>query len=324
MLARNSRRLSGARARLALALLLGCPAASFAAADPQLGVPGVLGVLVMAHGGTAEWNAAVEHAAEPLGVSRPLEIAFGMADPCTLRNAVARLEARGARRIVVARLFASGESWRERTEQILAVRPGAPVLAAGADPCASPHAGHDPAAMPFFRLDTSASFALTTEGLLDAPEAGDILVERARTLSRDPGREEVLILAHGPADDDENARWLEALDRRADAVRSALPFHRVEVRTLREDWPEKRRAAEAEIRSLVAAAESAGRATIVLPFRLHGFGPYAKVLEGTRYLSDGRGLLPHIGITAWLTRQVDSVSAGAFATSAEELQASAP
>ena len=37
-----------------------------------------------------------------------------------------------------------------------------------------------------------------------------------------------------------------------------------------------------------------------------------------------RGRLPHVGITGWLTRQVNDLSAGPFALPAEDLQAAAP
>ena len=82
-----------------------------------------------------------------------------------------------------------------------------------------------------------------------------VLVDRARTLSREPQREDVLILAHGPGDDAENERWLAHLEERAEAVRRALPFRTVRVETLREDWPEKRKDAEQRIRSYVEHAD---------------------------------------------------------------------
>ena len=67
-------------------------------------------------------------------------------------------------------------------------------------------------------------------------------------LSDDPERESVLILAHGPGDDRENERSIAALDELAQPMRDELGFRTVEVHTLREDWDEKRKVAEAEIR----------------------------------------------------------------------------
>ena len=166
--------------------------------------------------------------------------------------------------------------------------------------------------MAFWRLNTKASFALTAQGLGEAPETAAILVERARALSRTPEREDVLILAHGPGDDAENRRWIAHIDARAEAVRQALPFRRVQVETLREDWPEKRKEAEARVRAFVTRAAADGGKAIVIPFRIQGFGPYARVLEGLDYVADRTGLLPHPSVTNWIEAQIVTLRKGPF------------
>lgn len=256
------------------------------------------GVLVMAHGGGERWNREVAATLEPLRAEFPLEIAFGMADAGSLQEAADRLRVQGATRIGVVRLFVSGDSWYERTAQIVGLAPGAPPR-----PAAEPQAGHGGHRMAFWRLDGDAAFALSREGLMDAPEMGEVLAERARALSADPVREDVLILAHGPEDDAENARWLARIDALAEAVRRALPFRRVQVETLREDWPEKRREAEARIRAFVGRAEAEGGRALVIPFRVQGFGPYRDVLAGLDYVADGRGLVPDPRVAEWVRRQ---------------------
>ncbi len=269
------------------------------------------GVLLMAHGGTPEWDKEVLAAVEPLKGQYPVEVAFGMADPATIQEATAKLEARGVKKVGVVRLFISGESWLERTEQILGLREGAPARPAPVAP--SPHAGHSGHHnMDLWRIDTRASFALTTQGLNQAEGMGAILADRARALSRTPGIEDVLILAHGPGDDAENARWIATIDARAEAVRKPLRFRRVEVMTLREDWPDKRPEAERRVRAFLERAKAEGGAALVLPFRLQGFGPYAEVLEGLEYVSDGHGLLPHPNVTEWIDGQIKGLQPGPF------------
>jgi hypothetical protein len=131
-------------------------------------------------------------------------------------------------------------------------------------------------------------------------------------MSRDARVEDVLILAHGPSDDAENARWIARIGARAQALREALPFRRVEVETLREDWPGKRVAAEARIRAFIErAARESGRA-IVIPFRVQGFGPYAEVLAGLDYVADGQGLVPHPRVRDWVRRQAQILRDGEF------------
>jgi sirohydrochlorin cobaltochelatase len=268
------------------------------------------GLLVMAHGGGAVWNREVETMLAPLRHDYVLEIAFGMADAVSLQEGVRKLEAQGVRRIGVVRLFISGESWYQRTEQILGLRPGAP-----ARPREDAHAGHGDHAghsMAFWQMDTNAAFALSAQGLAEAPEMGAVLVERAQALSRDPHRESVLIIAHGPQNDAEDQTWLAQIGTRAEAVRQAAPFRRVQVETLREDWPEKRAASEARIRAFVEHATREGGVAIVIPYRVQGFGPYAEVLEGLTYVSDGRALLPSAQVEQWVRRQAAELRAGSF------------
>lgn len=266
------------------------------------------GVLVMAHGGTPEWDAAVQKSVAALDSSFNTEVAFGMADPATIQSAVARLESRGVRRVGVVRLFVSGASWFERTEQILGIRPGAHARPAP-QAAGEAHAGH---MMPPWRIDARAAFAMSREGLADAPEMGDVLLDRARTLSRDPGREDLLVLLHGTGDDAEQAHLLAAVGQQAQRVHRQVPFRRVLVEALREDWPDKRAAAEQRIRAFVSSAAGEGITPVVLPFRVQGFGPYAKVLDGLSYRANGEGLLPHARVAEWMARQARALERGAF------------
>jgi len=265
------------------------------------------GVLIMAHGGTPEWNQGVLDTIASLHTEHTVEVAFGMADALSIQDAVSRLEARGARSIAVVRLFISGESWYDRTAQILGLQEGAPVRPATADH--TNHVGHGAAgAMPhrmeFWRIDTQSRFALSQPGLAEAPQMSEVLVSRAQSLSQNPAGEDVLILAHGPDTDAENARWLAFIDARAQSVRDALPFPRVQVATLREDWQDKRVEAERQIRAFVAQTSAEGRTALVIPYRVHGFGPYAEVLEGLDYRADATGLIPHPGVTQWIEEQI--------------------
>lgn len=274
-----------------------------------------LGVLVMAHGGSPEWNQGVLDTVAPLADEHTLEVAFGMADAVSMQEAVARLEERGADRIAVVRLFISGESWYERTEQILGMKEGAPAREEAAGhaehTAADEHAGHAMPAMghsmEFWQIDTDATFALSKPGLAEAQEMGDVLLARATALSNNPSQEDVLILAHGPGDDAENERWLAYIDARAEVVRAARQFRSVKVATLREDWEEKRVAAEQEVRAFVANSSATGGRAIVIPYRVHGFGPYADVLEGLDYVADEMGLIPHEGVTRWISAQIEEL-----------------
>jgi hypothetical protein len=265
----------------------------------------------MAHGGSNDWNRAVREAVTPLESRYPIDVAFGMADPNTLQESVQRLEKQGAHRIAVVRLFVSGESFKDRTEQILGIAPGAPP-APSTEPAHDSHEHHPGHDMSLWRISTHSAFAMSDDGLLDSPEMGAVLAERAGALSHHPATEDVLILAHGPGDDEENARWLAKLNARADTVRRSKPFRRVSVETLREDWPDKRVTAEQRIRAFVARANQEHGTAIVLPFRVQGFGPYAEVLQSLAYKSDGTGLLPDPKVTEWIEHQAQALRTGPF------------
>lgn len=282
-------------------LVLGVVLGGCATSSKPVVADDAFGVLVMAHGGSQQWNDRVLAAVAPLRERYKIDVAFGMADAASLQNSVGRLEAQGVRRIAVVRLFVSGESWYERTQQILGLAPGAPERPQSAGDDHAEHAGHS---MQFWRITTHSTFVLSREGLADAPEIDAILMERTQQLSRDPASEDVLILAHGPGSDEENARWIRKISTRATAVSAARPFRRLGVYTLREDWPEKREVAEREVREFVQRAVTEHGRAIVVPFRLEGFGPYASVLDGLDYASDGVGLLPHPNVTQWIERQI--------------------
>lgn len=267
-----------------------------------------VGILVMAHGGTPDWNAAVEEAVAPLRSFTPTVVAFGMGVPDSLQQAVRELERQGVTRIVGVRLFVSIESFRHRIEYLLGARPDPPMppdtraLREGNAPSADPRRsdGFAPIMSP---VETSASIVLNREGLSQSPTVGDILLERVLAQSESPRTESVLILAHGMADDRSNDRLISEIDRLADRIRAARAFRAVSVQTLREDWEEKRVLSEQRIRDFVERGNRDEGRVIVVSFRLYGFGPYGKVLDGMRYIADRIGLLPHPTITEWITRQ---------------------
>ena len=203
----------------------------------------------------------------------------------------------------VVRLFISGESWLERTAQILGIQDGAPARPTPDPVMHGEHAGHAVQhtghRIEFWRVDSNARFRLSQEGLSEAPEMDAVLVERTLALSQDPRHEDVLILAHGPGDDAENERLIRYISERINALHENYNFNNIKVATLREDWPEKRDAAQKIVRDYVAAAHASGRTALVVPYRVYGFGPYAEVLDGLDYVADETGLVPHPAVAGW-------------------------
>ena len=145
-----------------------------------------------------------------------------------------------------------------------------------------------------------ASFVLSRKGVGESPVVDEILVDRVKALSKEPGKESILILAHGPADEAENERWLAHMRLRVQRLHGLGAFRHVQCETLREDWPERRKESERRIRTYVENATRDGGRCIVVPFRVAGFGPYKEVLQGLKYVADGRGFCPHPNMTQWI------------------------
>ncbi len=308
------------------------------------------GVLIMAHGGSDAWNQAVEQAVAPLRESYPIEIAYGMAKTSTMHAAINRLEDQGVNHIAVVRMFISGTSFLDKTEYILGLRhslketmhsedsqghdstmsmpekkPHKPMpmntdSGAPSAPSSMDMGGHSmEAPVP---VDSDSTFVLSTQGVSASTLIDDILVDRVRSLSVDPSTESILILAHGPGDDEENKQWLIDMQRRTGQLGEIGAFVDIQCETLREDWPGRRAQAEQRIREYVQAHNDAGNRVIVIPFRVAGFGPYAKVLEGLDYVADGQGFSPHPNMTAWIDQTaralLPSLTDGQASASAQE------
>ena len=147
---------------------------------------------------------------------------------------------------------------------------------------------------------------------LDAhPILAEILADRARSLSRDPSQESLVIVAHGPNGAADADRWMSVIRQLGVQIRSLVPFQELDVRLLRDDAPKPvKDQALAELRHSVASRAASGR-VVVVPLLL---GPgrvldqVPDVLTGLEYLWDGRPVLPDSRIADWVLSQADSVT----------------
>ncbi|MCA1561172.1 MAG: hypothetical protein LC753_17875 [Acidobacteria bacterium] len=280
------------------------------------------GILLLAHGGSAEWNAHVTKLAEQVDRAKPTEVAFGMATRANIQAAVDRLRARGATEIVAVPLFVS--SWSSvitSTEYLLGQRSEAPpelaiyakmnhstpVATSGSGAAANghdSHAGHaDPAADPKSPVNSSVPIRMTP-ALNDHPIVADILTSRALSISRTPPEEAVVIVAHGPNGDEENRRWLADMESLAGRIMRTEKFAAVDYLTLRDDAPKPvRDQATAELRVLVTKHVEAGRRALVVPL-LISFGGIERGLrerlEGLTYTMASAALMPDDRLVTWV------------------------
>lgn len=261
--------------------------------------PQEVGVVILAHGADFHWNETMRQAGLPLAERYPIEFAFCMADARIVERAVRKLERRGVRAIVVARVFALESSFREEVERML----GLDVESSSrAQPLADhDHGTHGP---PAPRIRSEATFS-TVGGLEADPLFAKALVERARDLSRDPGRETLILVGHGAGDDRRNEHWLGVLESLAREMRAngGASFRAIRVATWREDWPEKRREWIEKVRQLVEEATRDGGRAIVIPARTNGQGREREFLAGLTF-ELGEGFAPHPLFARWLEQEI--------------------
>ncbi|MBV9493210.1 MAG: hypothetical protein JOZ54_03105 [Acidobacteria bacterium] len=267
------------------------------------------GILLLAHGGSQRWNESVADVAKSVDANVPTEVAFGMAQRSAMQSAVERLEARGVKRIVAVPLFVSSHSSViTSTEFLLGKRRTAPKdLAdfAGMSHGPGGEMHHDMSKMEDGTKPVKTAVPILMTNALNAhPIVADILASRVQSLAGDPAGEVVILVAHGPTEEDENRRWLADMSKLVKEMKSLQNFHRVELQTVRDDAEEPiRNAATAELRARVEKATAEGKRVIVIPLLISYGGiekSIQKRLDGLKYEMPTQGLLPDPRIANWV------------------------
>ena len=248
--------------------------------------PNHVGVVIMPHGAQMPYNKATETAIQPLKKKYRIEIAYGMADPWTLAEAVEKLEKQGARKIVVARMYSLGDQFKDKTDYILGLSNTEPKTRGGRLPP---------------RVRSSSIFATFGGYEENNSLICEILKDRVQEISKNPEKETVLLIAHGARDDKRDKRWKDILQKHANYIKenTQVPFKEIHGLTVREDWPEKHKKAVDEIRSIIQNASIDGRA-LIISNRLYGSGRYDEFFEGLDYDMNRKGLALHTNMTDWL------------------------
>jgi len=260
-----------------------------------------VGVLVVAEYGGGEWNRFVSDARKALGKGVPLEAYAGALGSKPLQKAVDRLQAERIERIIVvpvvldsavpeveqlrylfgAREFPSEaflEKWRMGKRLVARVKTKLPVvITAGID-------GHDSVA--------------------------NILLSHAKTMSRDPAKETVLLLGVGGDGDDEHARLSARIDSLARGLAAQGRFAGASgflVRSATAKRPLRREQSIRALRRMIREASQRSRVLIV-PCVLIDDGSlrgWKKELDNLFYRWKGTTLLPDPALIAWLKERVE-------------------
>lgn len=310
---------------LALALLLFFHVSAVSSQDT--------GVLVLAHGGSEEWNKAVIEAAEPLKKDHKVEVAFGMANYVTMHNGIKTLEEQDVSRIAVVQLFISSYSPIIRQNRyLLGKRDSIPerpmplmhhieeykemmnIEKDSAGPSSGGHRFYMPENLQ--PIPTEAKIALAPP-LDDHPVVAEILSKRIQELSTDPVHETVLLVAHGPNGEDDNEKWIDTMESLSQKIQSGqkkegTPYKQIFAATVRDDASEAVfEQAKAQLRTLVRQSGQ-NSDVIVVPLFLSSGGREQAVAErlvGLDYKWSGKTLLPDPLITDFLRQSVEEAFA---------------
>lgn len=307
-------------AALVLSLFAVAPRASAQTLEPPVS-PSRPGVLLLAHGGSGVWDENVLAIVRAVDATYPTEVAFGMATRANIQAAADRLAARGATEIVAVPLFVSSHSSVVRaTAYLLGLRAEAPpemaIFAKMAHGSSSQgaqgghggsnghgaHNGHGASAAGDGSTPIVSTLPIRmTDALNSHPILGAIVADRAREISRNPSRESVILVAHGPTGEADNARWLADLQTLAGHLDG---YASVDILSLRDDAKAPvREQATADLRAKVGAAHAAGRDVLIVPVLLSYGGIERGLktrLEGLDYRLPSQGIAPDARLADWV------------------------
>jgi len=280
------------------------------------------GILLMAHGGGKDWNDSVRSIAIELDRQMPTELALGMADRTALQEGINKLVARGVKQICVVPLFVSSHSSIiESARYLLGLRSDAPK---GLADSAMAHGLQGMSGA--VTSDTSTGKAPTlsppvkspvplrmTPALDRHPIVAEILSDRAAAIARNPSRDVLILVAHGPNEDEENVQWLADMSALASRIAAHTTYARIDCVTLRDDAdaPVKDKAT-AELRAHVQAADEAGYHVLIVPLFLSYGGidnSLRQRLDGLEHTMSPQALLPDPRIAQWVLENVQATNA---------------
>jgi sirohydrochlorin cobaltochelatase len=288
----------------AIALLCSVALARPTPASPQMARdPGpTVGTLIVAHGGGPAWDARVEKIAAEVRLAGPVGVSFLMgpgAKTHRFQDAVADLARRGAREIVVVPMLVSSHSGHyEQIRYLVGERDDLDTTMI-----------HHLRMSGIGRAASGVPLRLT-KAVDDAPEIADVLAERAKGLAKDPSKQALFLVGHGPNSAEDYAEWMANLRRVADTVRARTGFRSVLLDLVRDDAPPRVRAeAVARVRELIQLQHQlTGRDVVVVPVLISSgrvsTEKLPKDLEGLPISYTDEGLLPHSGMARWVESRV--------------------
>ena len=270
-----------------------------------------IGVVALAHGANWFWNRDIEQALKSIGERHKLAYAFSMADPPVVERAVRKLEHQDVRAIVVVRAFGMAASFLPTVERML----GADVESGHGSHTGHAMGGHDMGMMHHGNAEHASLAApprirsvlpmVTVGGVEDDALFAKALLSNARSVSRQPSTETVILVAHGQGEDAANQQWIDLLDSLAAQIRAdgGDQFRAIRYATWREDWPDKNKVAVEQVRAMIEDAQRDGGRALIVPARINGRGAADRFLPGLEFgWSQGFAQTPYFA--QWFEQEI--------------------
>jgi hypothetical protein len=260
---------------------------------------GDVGVLILSHGVGENSDRVLKEAFEPLASRRPTAIGYDMSmmSSAHLQAAVDDLVARGAKTIVLVDEGTTTEhnSLTQHWRYIFSMYPEASYLSVP-------------------RVSAPGVKFLWSGHFNDSPLITEIIYENAKSVSRQPAKETLILVGHGPEDAADNGPDLKLLQAHVDRIRAKKEFADVKIINLQDDAIKPVR--ESNVRTLRKWVEQAGRQgneVVVVAVAAASWGVQNNIkqdLRGLKYTFAEKGLAENPKFAQWVESLVDQALGG--------------
>ena len=253
---------------------------------------GEVGVLLLAHGVGQNSDRMFRDSVDSIAARHPTAIAFGMAMMTSshLQSAVDDLSAAGAKKVL---LVPTGTTTVYNTltrqwQYIFGQRDDSTYLEVP-------------------RVTTPVEYVMT-DHFSDHPLISEIIYDHAKEASKDPSREVVIIVGHGPEDINDNGPDLELLSAHVERIAAKQEFAEVRIINLQDDaLPPIRKSNVKKLRRWVQTAERKDQDVIVVAIAVASHGVQAHIrqdLRGLKYTFADKGMSQHPKYLQWLDASI--------------------
>jgi len=280
-----------------------------------------LGIMLLEHGGNQAYNEGAEKLRDAVRVATGVPVELGYVCCVTwgvsgsMQYAVDKLQAQGVTKIVVIPCFINKEN-------AALLSRAAYILGLGPKP--SKPADKEMGGAPVTFAKAKASFVFM-DGWLDNPLIAEILLDRAKELSKNPKEETLFILDHGATYDWEMASYDKSIRALVEQVKKKSPFKRVIMNYFRDDAEKEIKVKQLEeIRTQLAEASKDSRVIIVWPMvqnirSIQPGGKWVKLLDGLDFVYTNKGMVDHPNMVKWIKETFEkATSSGKFVKSDPE------